>query len=81
MTILNIEGKILARWGGEKKHVLDYLSNLPGDYISYRHLISDCLKAPGKIVDGHDCCVDSKGDLYIGEAAAGQRLTKYIRKK
>ncbi len=81
MSILNLEGKLLARWGGEKKHVLDYLSTLPGDYISSRDLIRKCLKAPGKIVDGHDCCVDSEGDLYLGEAAAGQRLTKYIRKK
>lgn len=81
MSILNLEGKLLTRWGGEKKHVLDYVSSMPGEFISYRDIVIQCLKAPGKFIAAHTCCVDSKGDLYIGEAATGQRISKYIRKK
>ena len=80
MSIVNTQGKLLARWGGEKSFLLDYISKVPGGYISYRDVLLKCLKAPGKFCAAHDCCVDSKGDLYIGEAASGQRIQKFIRK-
>ena len=80
MSILNINGIIMARWGGEKCRILDYVSKVSGDFISYQRFILECLREPGKISIPHSCCVDSNGDLYIGEGKNGQRVTKFIRK-
>ena len=80
MSIMSMDGQLLARWGGEKSFLLEYVSKVQGDFISYRDIVNQVLKAPGKFVAAHTCCVDSKGDLYVGEATTGQRLVKYIRK-
>lgn len=79
VSILDINGKLLTRWGAEKAFLLNYISTVPGDVISYFAVLQQCLHAPGKSVSCHCCCVDSRGDLYVGEAT-GQRLTKFIRK-
>ncbi|MBD3183382.1 hypothetical protein GF312_13880 [Candidatus Poribacteria bacterium] len=34
---------------------------------------------PGMFYAAHTACVDSKGDLYIGEVLEGQRIQKFIR--
>ncbi len=80
MSILDNNGRLLARWGAEKDFVLNYISKVPGNVISYSKIQAECLKAPGKFVSAHSCCVDSKGGLYVGEATYGQRLTKFTRK-
>jgi DNA-binding beta-propeller fold protein YncE len=43
VSVLDLEGNVLARWGGPDR----------------------C--APGNFVAPHDICVDSRGDLYVGE--------------
>ena len=79
MSILNLKGELLSRWGGEKSFVQDYISKIKGDYIPNFDLYTECLHAPGKFVDAHCCCVDSKGSIYVGEIKGG--VTKFIRRK
>lgn len=43
VSVLDLEGNVLARWGGPDR----------------------C--APGSFVAPHDICVDSRGDVYVGE--------------
>lgn len=43
VSVLDLEGNVLARWGGPDR----------------------C--APGNFVAPHDICVDSRGDVYVGE--------------
>ncbi|HKB39111.1 MAG TPA: hypothetical protein VKD72_21915, partial [Gemmataceae bacterium] len=53
VSVFDLEGKLLTRWGGE------------GD---------PC--APGNFFAPHDLCLDSRGDLYVGEvvmSAGGNR--------
>jgi hypothetical protein len=55
-SILDIEGRVVARWGGEKS------------------------KEPGLFIAPHCACVDSRGDLYVGETLEGSRIQKFERK-
>ena len=80
MSVLDLDGRLLARWGGEKSYVLDCVSRVKGDFIPYSDLLK-WYKTPGKFCDSHSCCVDSRGDLYVGEVAGGQRIQKFVRKK
>ena len=34
---------------------------------------------PGYFFAAHTACVDSHGDLYVGEVLDGQRLQKFVR--
>ena len=80
MSIVTKDGKLLARWGGEKSDILNYLSQVPGDFVSHKYMLLRCLKAPGKFTSAHSCAVDSRGDLYVG-SATGEGFAKFIRKK
>ena len=55
-SILDMEGRVVARWGGEKS------------------------KVPGLFIAPHCACVDSRGDLYVGETLEGSRIQKFERK-
>jgi len=81
MSILSLDGELFTRWGCEKNFLLDFISKAPGAFIPYRDVQDQVLKAPGKFISAHDCCVDSKGSLYVGEAQRGQRITKFVRKR
>jgi hypothetical protein len=79
MSILNMDGKRLARWGGEKIYILDFVSKHTrdeGEYIWYRN-IWERLIVPGKFCTPHCAFVDSKGDIYVGETYGGQRIQKF----
>ena len=54
-SILDSEGNLVARWGGEKS------------------------LEPGLFMNPHCACIDSHGDLYVGETLAGSRIQKFIR--
>ena len=54
-SILDSEGNLIARWGGEKS------------------------LEPGLFMNPHCACIDSKGDLYIGETLEGSRIQKFKR--
>jgi len=54
-SILNKDGKLVARWGEEKSQV------------------------PGLFINPHCACLDSKGDLYVGETLEGSRIQKFKR--
>ena len=56
MSILTIEGELLARWGKD-----------------------EATHEPGFFFAAHTACVDSRGDLYVGEVLEGQRIQKFIR--
>lgn len=58
VTILNLDGEVLAQWGGNVK------SSKPGEFLACPHGI----------------WTDSRGDLYVGEVQADNRLQKFIRK-
>jgi hypothetical protein len=34
---------------------------------------------PGYFFAAHTACVDSHGDLYVGEVLEGQRIQKFVR--
>jgi len=36
-------------------------------------------KTPGVFVGAHDICMDSRGDLYVGEVLEGERVRKLVR--
>lgn len=55
-SILDMEGRVVARWGGEKS------------------------REPGLFIAPHCACVDSRGDLYVGETLEGSRIQKFERK-
>lgn len=55
-SILNKDGKLVARWGGEKT------------------------LEPGLFMNPHCACIDSHGDLYVGETLEGSRIQKFLRK-
>jgi DNA-binding beta-propeller fold protein YncE len=53
LSVFDLEGKLLARWGGQ-----------------------DDPCAPGNFFAPHDLCIDSRGDIYVGEvvlSAGGNR--------
>ena len=81
MSILNLDGKLLARWGSDKRFLMDFVSKSRGDFIPYREIMSKCLKGPGQFSAAHACWADSRGDLYVGEVESGQRVQKFIRKR
>ena len=56
VSIYDLKGNLLARWGGEPS------------------------KETGGFVAPHGLCVDSRGDLYVGEVLQGQRLQKFARR-
>lgn len=56
MSILDIDGNLLARWGRD-----------------------EATDEPGMFFAAHTACVDSHGDLYVGEVLDGQRLQKFVR--
>ena len=57
LSILNKEGKLVARWGGEKT------------------------LESGLFMNPHCACIDSHGDLYVGETLEGSRIQKFSRVK
>jgi DNA-binding beta-propeller fold protein YncE len=56
VSILNREGAVQARLGGEES------------------------RKPGQFVAPHGVWTDSRGDLYVGEVLAGQRIQKFARR-
>jgi len=56
-SIMNPDGKLVARWGEEKS------------------------LEPGLFMNPHCACIDSHGDLYVGETLEGSRIQKFKRIK
>ena len=56
-SILDKNGRLVARWGEEKSY------------------------EPGLFVNPHCACLDSHGDLYVGETLEGSRIQKFRRVK
>lgn len=57
ITIFNMKGELLARWGGSQPS-----------------------KEPGSFTGPHGVCVDSRGDLYVGEVLEGRRVQKFVKR-
>jgi len=95
IQVFTPEGRFVSWWTGFRQPCTLFIDREDNVYvpelqhrISILNLNGELLarwgekesRDPGQFVAPHTACVDSRGDLYVGEVLEGQRIQKFVRR-